>query len=54
MDYQIYMVGDTTITFDIVSANKKLIKAETLHQSILANIHATTAEVIDTAIIIGG
>lgn len=52
MDFQIFVVGDATATFDIVSPNKKLIKAEKIHQSILANMHATVAEVIDTASLI--
>jgi nicotinamidase-related amidase len=52
LDFEPFVVGDATATFDIVNANGKLVKAEKIHNSVLANLHTYVSKVIDTHSII--
>lgn len=47
-----FVIGDATATFDLVGPKGKLHKAEKVHRSIMANLHAHFADVIDTMTIL--
>jgi nicotinamidase-related amidase len=48
-----YVIGDGTATFDIVGPTGKLHKAEKVHRSVLANLHANFCDVINTVSVLG-
>jgi len=49
LDLVTFVVGDATATFDIIGPNGKLHKAEKVHRSTMANLHANFAQVIETS-----
>jgi nicotinamidase-related amidase len=49
LEIRTIVIGDATATFDIVGPDGKLYKADKIHRSMLANIHANFADVISTS-----
>lgn len=52
LGFHTFVVGDATATFDIVGPKNKLHKADKVHKSTLAALHALFAEVLETDAII--
>ena len=48
LEFETFVVGDATATFDIRDPYGKLVKAERIHKLTLANINALYAKVIST------
>lgn len=49
LDIPTFVISDATATFDLIGPKGKLHKAEKVHRSVLANLHAHFADVIETA-----
>jgi len=52
LEISTFVINDATATFDLVGPKGKLHKAEKVHRSVMANLHANFADVIDTASIL--
>lgn len=48
LEYDTYVVGDATATFDMLGTDGKLVKAARIHKLTLDNINALYAKVIAT------
>ncbi len=48
LDIKTFVIGDATATFDLVGPQGRLHKAEKIHRSVMASLHANSIDVIDT------